>query len=423
LNLPQTITFTGGRSIEFVYDATGMKLRKTVKAPNVADVVTDYMDGFEYKDGMLEKIYHTEGYVERKADGTFQYNYTLKDHLGNTRVTFADLNNSGTIDPNTEINQINHYAPFGMNLEGNWNGASADAKNKYQYNGKELQSDFGLNWNDYGARNYDAERGQWTGIDPLADTYKRWSPYNYAMNNPIRFVDPDGMSVETKVVNVSDGKIIYDDGVQDGNLYLVNDTHYQGKEFKSLCEVTEEYGANMITACTSTEEKYNGEHHEIKWQANKQWTLDYIKSQMVRMGLPLERFVSIDADGPSSSFADTYKITNLTTKKIEIGMSFGSKLGLADPYVLRQTIEHERKHVLDIINIANGAMTDYKNKRGYELAAYLVEYDRYKKEHVGFNKASLPSWYISSFPDKVLKATGVTFERFIEIYLLQKAKK
>ncbi len=194
LNLPQTIEFTYNRRIEFVYDATGAKLRKTVIAPLVADVVTDYMDGFEYKNGTLEKIYHAEGYVERKADGTFQYNYTLKDHLGNTRVTFADLNNSNTIDPNTEINQINHYAPFGLNLEGNWNGASADAKNKFQYNGKELQTDFGLDWNDYGARNYDAATGRFPSVDPLADIFAFQSPYAYAANNPIKYIDFMGMS-------------------------------------------------------------------------------------------------------------------------------------------------------------------------------------------------------------------------------------
>jgi RHS repeat-associated protein len=221
MNLPQTIQFTGNRKIEFVYDATGMKLRKTVIEPNVPNIVTDYMDGFEYKNGTLDKVHHAEGYAERQTDGSFLYNYTLKDHLGNTRVTFADLNNSGTIDPNTEINQINHYYPFGLNMEGNWNGASAEAKNKYQYNGKELQTDFGLNWNDYGARMYDSERGQWTTVDPLAEKYSRWSPYNYTMNNPIKYIDPDGMGVSGVGIN-QNGTTVYDDKIDDGKLYYFN---------------------------------------------------------------------------------------------------------------------------------------------------------------------------------------------------------
>ena len=64
--------------------------------------------------------------------------------------------------------------------------------NKYLYNGKELQSDLGLNWYDYGARMYDEQLGVWHTPDPLASKMPTVSPYAYCFDNPVKFFDHNG---------------------------------------------------------------------------------------------------------------------------------------------------------------------------------------------------------------------------------------
>ncbi|WP_109300057.1 DUF6443 domain-containing protein [Aquimarina sp. AU474] len=195
LNLPATVSISnsqGTGTISYIYDATGAKLKKIVTEGSSL-INTEYAGNYVYKNGNLEFFNHPEGYVEKEADG-YKYVYQFKDHLGNVRLSYKDANKDGTITQN-EIVQEKNYYPFGLTHKG-YNSVLRGRNHTYGFTGKEEQDEIGLGWIDITARNYDPALGRWMNLDPLAEQMRRHSPYNYAFDNPIYFMDPDGMAPE-----------------------------------------------------------------------------------------------------------------------------------------------------------------------------------------------------------------------------------
>ncbi|MDP3463281.1 MAG: RHS repeat-associated core domain-containing protein [Bacteroidales bacterium] len=158
------------------------------------------------------RIIHPSGTVELDNGlGSIPvYHYHLTDHLGNVRAVIKPGSNNEAI-----LVQSNDYYPFGMVH------STAPATNLYFYNGKEAQKEMNGKWYDYGARFYDAQLGRWHTVDPMTELGRRWSPYTYAFDNPIRFIDPDGMWAGEYITR--NGRIIGDDENrrQDDKIHLV----------------------------------------------------------------------------------------------------------------------------------------------------------------------------------------------------------
>jgi RHS repeat-associated protein len=188
-------------SLLFDYTFGGEKIRKLQTSPVARDRI--YLGGAEFVNDTLELYHHAEGRVVLSGvKPTFQYR--IADHLGNTVVFFEDRDGdtkikteSMTSDPDSlEVLQRNYYYPFGMEMEGPWQAATAPRAD-YLYNGKELEEDLDLNWYAYGFRYYDPSIGRFTGVDPIAAEFAWVSVYNYAENEPVGHIDLWGLQKYT----------------------------------------------------------------------------------------------------------------------------------------------------------------------------------------------------------------------------------
>ncbi len=213
---------TTGASHSFAYDANGNMIRDGANNLDMTYNSTDLLKNVEQGGAILAKYsYLADGrkltatesagnglcylgsLVYRTQNGTFdlesasfgggrlvvsseglETRYFLTDHLGSVRQVVA---------ADGSVIEQNDYYPFGKR----WAAVAAPiSDNRHRFSGKEEQAFLSLPYVDFGARMYNPDWGRWFTQDPLAEKYYSWAPYCYCINNPIKYVDPNGLDLQ-----------------------------------------------------------------------------------------------------------------------------------------------------------------------------------------------------------------------------------
>ena len=122
------------------------------------------------------------------------------------RKIAVDQNNDGTIDYYTaDVISATDYYPFGFEMPGRKYNSD---KSVYGFNGKRKDNDIYGEGNayDFSSRMYNSRLGKWFSVDAVQKKYPAWSPYNYAMNSPLKLKDDDGEDV---IVTISGNSITF----------------------------------------------------------------------------------------------------------------------------------------------------------------------------------------------------------------------
>lgn len=158
----------------FAYKSGGFKRLSAAPKETGTDVAHERL-AFE---GAQQITITEPGYV---------YVYISNENDTPVEVYFDDFKVTHTKVP---IVSSQDYYPFGLTF--NSYSRENTTPNMYHYNGKEKQDELGLEWIDYGARMYMPEIGRWMVSDEESDRGPEFSPYSYAFNSPVRYIDPDG---------------------------------------------------------------------------------------------------------------------------------------------------------------------------------------------------------------------------------------
>ncbi len=233
------------------------------------------------------------------------------ENLSSQAVWFDDLEIATGALPTALVVQETHYDPWGLELSGIGYVAEASKEHDFKFQSKELVGDFGLGWYDFQWRQYDPVLGRFNSVDPLAHHMRRFSPFAFVFNNPLRFTDPDGMKPTDDYYAILNDRLVYMGNDGQGNaIRLVNDGR-AGEAYRNLqgAQTTNEQREVLRGGEISQEVTFNETQVQAEFQGASDRTNDRKLENSVIITLdPQTATVSAQpgAEGTNTEVENTY---------------------------------------------------------------------------------------------------------------------
>jgi RHS repeat-associated protein len=202
LNPAQGGTADDANTTWYRYDLSGQRVRKVCLKNNITEERI-YLNGCEIyrrtNSGVLQTERQTLHIDDDQKKIAFVETLTVADSHPLTTpeslIRYQYDNHLGSacleLDASAAIISYEEYHPFGTTSYRSGRSAAEVSLKRYKYVGKERDEESGLYY--YGARYYAAWLCRFVSVDPLQFKYPHYTPYQYAGNKPVSYVDLDGL--------------------------------------------------------------------------------------------------------------------------------------------------------------------------------------------------------------------------------------
>ncbi len=332
-NLPYKIVGAENDELQLLYSADGTLLQRKYLKDGVQISKRDYLRGKEYKSDILESVYHADGRVIKKGS-LFTYEYHIKDHLGNVRVTFEDLNNNGNITSN-EIKSRNDYYSFGMEWNNRWElSDTISPENRYRFNGKERWQEMNLSLSNYHNRLLDLELCRFTTVDKLSSHPNQVDKSGYAAfwNNPVLYNDPDGNCPLCWILV--------------GFLMLESkpaSTPGNDKDHRTIHQAQKEYNENQLVSLLPGGKQVKASHIVAGRVVNE--VKSEVKEEIVKKSFDEAREEAFEKAGMRDGNVEFSKYDQKTGTVVEFKGKDGAKVAYDGPHPNTPGKHHDKQHI------------------------------------------------------------------------------